>query len=410
MIITLVKANFSASNIGILNSFAVLTNLGLGCSYNGPSSIERNGSLNATISISNGYVLNDDGLIITMGGNAVTSGITVNDNTITIDISSVTGNIAITVSTKNATPGEEDDDTNISGFTVQPLSLDSASWVNSTVGATGINSVTEGSTNKRLTYNQVFDVPESGRIKVTCADNYQWGVRSGVAEDSMVNNQFWLNNGDELEIASSGAPSKFMIIFRKSSQGGNEAPFSRQTDTSIVETISKSDVAAMNPALYYADSDSAAFDTSDYELVFTPETDASNWALATVSESGIGADGSNQKRLTYTTVLDATLLQEHQVIGVTCADGYQWAVRVSADGGETYPNNCYWYNSGTVIRVGYAGTSPSATSGTKPTNYILVFRKYKESNGGYSGSNDNQFTGKTEAVNIGAKVYTAKAY
>ena len=99
MIITLVKADFSSKNIGTLNSFAVLTNLGLGCTYNGPVTVEKNGSFNATISISNNYLLNDNGLIITMGGNNITSNAVVNNNSITINIAEVTGIINIIVLT-----------------------------------------------------------------------------------------------------------------------------------------------------------------------------------------------------------------------------------------------------------------------------------------------------------------------
>lgn len=110
MIITLVKANFSANNIGVLNNFSILTNLGLGCTYNGPSSIKKNDSLTATISISNGYVLNDNGLIITMSGNLITDGIVIEDNLITINIPEVTGTIIITALTYNNSvnpPSEE---------------------------------------------------------------------------------------------------------------------------------------------------------------------------------------------------------------------------------------------------------------------------------------------------------------
>lgn len=414
MIITLKGANFASSNIGTLSTWTISRVLGSGATYNGVTHVDKNATFSATVTIATGYELGSAGVTVTMGGTAVTSGVTTSGNVITISIGSVTGNVVIKVPTINTATGEEgggaNDDTTVTGFTAQSLNLDTSAWACSTVSADGKGSVKEGSSTKRLTYNQVFDVPESGRIKITCADNYQWGIRSGLTENDMPNNQFWLNNGDELEIASSGAPSKFMLIFRKSSIGGSEAPFSRMEDATILETISKSDIAAINPTLYYADSHSAAFDTSDYKLVLTPDTTASKWALATVSDSGIGTDGSNQNRLTYTTILDATQFQENQVIGVTCADGYQWAVRVSADGGTTYPNNCYWYNSGTFIRTGYAGTKPSDTAGDKATNYILVFRKCKERNGGYSSSNDNQFTGKTEAANIGAKVYTAKAY
>jgi hypothetical protein len=99
MIITLVKADFSANNIGTLSSFNVLTNLGKGCVYNGPTSVERNGSLSAIITISNAYVLNGE-VLVKMGSTVLSSGVTINGNTITLTISNIDGNISITVPTK----------------------------------------------------------------------------------------------------------------------------------------------------------------------------------------------------------------------------------------------------------------------------------------------------------------------
>lgn len=100
MIITLVKADFSANNIGTLDSFAVLTNFGIGCSYNGPTSVSTGEALNATITIADGYVLTNAG--VTMGGVALDV-VTITDNVITISIDAVTGIIIITVLTETDT-------------------------------------------------------------------------------------------------------------------------------------------------------------------------------------------------------------------------------------------------------------------------------------------------------------------
>jgi hypothetical protein len=107
MIITLVKADFSANNIGTLSSFNVLTNLGKGCVYKGPTSVERNGSLSATITISNAYVLNGE-VLVKMGSTVLSSGVTINENIIILTISNIDGNISITVPTK-AIAGETPD-------------------------------------------------------------------------------------------------------------------------------------------------------------------------------------------------------------------------------------------------------------------------------------------------------------
>ena len=64
MIITLVKANFSANNIGTLNSFVVLTNLSAGLTYDGPSFIENGSNLFATITVGEFFKLNPQSLML----------------------------------------------------------------------------------------------------------------------------------------------------------------------------------------------------------------------------------------------------------------------------------------------------------------------------------------------------------
>ena len=99
MIITLKGADFSTSNIGTLSSWNIKV-LGSGVTYNGVSFIDKDAALNVTITIAEGYELNGD-VTVTMGGNPVTSGITVNGNTITVAIGSVTGNVIVNVPTKS---------------------------------------------------------------------------------------------------------------------------------------------------------------------------------------------------------------------------------------------------------------------------------------------------------------------
>lgn len=64
-----------------------------------------NSGIQATLTIKEGYELGAAGVTVTMGGNPVTSGVTVNENTITINISKVTGNVTITVPTVSASDG-----------------------------------------------------------------------------------------------------------------------------------------------------------------------------------------------------------------------------------------------------------------------------------------------------------------
>lgn len=98
MIITLRGANFSASNIGTLSSWRVMQSLGIGASYSGANSVDKDASFSAIVTIADGYEVGSDGVTITMGGQPI-SAATSSGNTITINISKVTGNVSITVPT-----------------------------------------------------------------------------------------------------------------------------------------------------------------------------------------------------------------------------------------------------------------------------------------------------------------------
>jgi hypothetical protein len=108
MIIVLKGADFSASNIGTLSTWRVTRSLGTGADYVGPTSVDKGTAFNATITIAEGYELGASGVTVTMGGQILSSGVTINGNTITISIASVTGNVTIKVPTVNLSTGEED--------------------------------------------------------------------------------------------------------------------------------------------------------------------------------------------------------------------------------------------------------------------------------------------------------------
>lgn len=97
MIITLVKADFSKNNIGVLNAFSVVTSLGNGCTYLGPRNVANGGPLSASVVISEKYLFKT--VTMTMGGVEIND-YTVDGNTITINVASVTGRIVITVATE----------------------------------------------------------------------------------------------------------------------------------------------------------------------------------------------------------------------------------------------------------------------------------------------------------------------
>ena len=97
MIITLAKANFSMKNIGTLNSFPVLTNLGAGVVYEGPSMVDKNGALTATVSALKNYKIVAGEVVVTMGGEVITEGVTITSKSITINIPAVTGAVFISI-------------------------------------------------------------------------------------------------------------------------------------------------------------------------------------------------------------------------------------------------------------------------------------------------------------------------
>lgn len=107
MIITLKGADFSASNIGTLSSWRITRSLGVGATYDGPTSVNKGASFSATVTIAEGYELGAAGVTVTMGGIDI-SAVTINENIITINIPEVTGNVVIKVPTVSIMPDEPD--------------------------------------------------------------------------------------------------------------------------------------------------------------------------------------------------------------------------------------------------------------------------------------------------------------
>ena len=402
MIIVLKNANFSASNIGTLSSWRIIRSLGTGATYEGPVSVDKGAAFNAVITITEGYELAAAGVTVTMGGVA-TEAVTILDNVITIDISEVTGNIVIKVPTVNATTGEEEEEKDIlDDFTLYDLSYDTSAWRLATVGESGIGA--DGSNNKRLFTAEPIAIPESQRIIVTCAEGYQWGLRSGESATRLQQTQYWLNSGDELQIAWAPAGGVMYLGFRKIT---GEAPSACSTTSADYQavTMTKDDIALIQPKLYFRNEYTAEFDTTeDYVLVETLEGSEDKWILAVAGENGFNADGSTSTRLFYRQELDATKLCNADTILVTCAEGCQFGMRVN-NGGTTYPQNMYWYNSGTCLRFSVGGTSP-VTQGA-PTKYLLGFRKTGNHKNTAATTNDLKLT-KADGALINAKIYTAK--
>jgi hypothetical protein len=108
MIITLKGANFANSNIGTLDSYSIRF-VGSGVT-NSNTSVDResNTGYTTTITLGTGYELNGS-ITVTMGGTDITS-TAVSGLTITIP-TKVTGNVVITVPTKNTAGGSQEPDT-----------------------------------------------------------------------------------------------------------------------------------------------------------------------------------------------------------------------------------------------------------------------------------------------------------
>lgn len=109
MIITLMGADFSASNIGTLSSWRITHSLGSGATYEGVTSVDKGAAFSATVTLTEGYEIGTAGVTVTMGGTVLSGTHSISGNIITITIASVTGNVLIKVPTININTGEEDD-------------------------------------------------------------------------------------------------------------------------------------------------------------------------------------------------------------------------------------------------------------------------------------------------------------
>lgn len=100
MRIILKRADFSSNNIGVTPTWSIVTILGAGATYSGPNIVDKNSELIASVSVSNDYMIDTDGLTLLMGESNISStALTINDNIINIHIPSVTGNVSINVPT-----------------------------------------------------------------------------------------------------------------------------------------------------------------------------------------------------------------------------------------------------------------------------------------------------------------------
>lgn len=115
MIITIKGADFSLANIGTLSTYIISKSIGSGASFDIPNFVDKNSSVNWTITLDEGYTFGT--YSVTMRGVEVTP--TVVDNVMTISIAEVTGNVRIVVATVNEN-GEELPEPQMVTLTINP--------------------------------------------------------------------------------------------------------------------------------------------------------------------------------------------------------------------------------------------------------------------------------------------------
>lgn len=135
-------ADFSANNIGTIDSWSVSKTLGTGATYSGPTSVTKGGSFSATVTLGTNYEVGSAGVTFTMGG-VTQSSYSTSGQVITFTLSSVTGSIVIKVPTKNKTSGTED-----AGKEDKPIDLSALTLAHcySSKGSSKTNLTYDGST------------------------------------------------------------------------------------------------------------------------------------------------------------------------------------------------------------------------------------------------------------------------
>ncbi len=146
MIIVLKNADFSQSNIGTLSTWRISRSLGAGATYEGPTSVDKDAALSATVTLAEGYEVGAAGVTITMGGAVLSGAHSISDNVITIAITSVTGNVLIKVPTVNTATGEEEEpEVTKYTFTINPSPSDATVTLTASGYTQSGNSITVAS-------------------------------------------------------------------------------------------------------------------------------------------------------------------------------------------------------------------------------------------------------------------------
>lgn len=191
MIITLVKADFSANNIGTVDAWMVNRTLGVGASYEGVNSVAKGEPFTAIINLATGYTVADGGVVITMGGIPMGDAVTINGQTITITIAKVTGNILITALTKQ---GVVQEITDVSGYDLHLGFMSSTgAWNNINekykhivipiTGAATLDITSQESTPLYMAGLRSYSEPVNGEMP-DYSENEDWSTRIAVPKNT----------------------------------------------------------------------------------------------------------------------------------------------------------------------------------------------------------------------------------
>lgn len=336
MIIT-IKGNrpdiFKDSNIGTLSTWTISRVLGDGATYNGVSYIDKNATLNATVTIADGYELGSAGVTVTMGGNAVTSGITIDGNTITINITSVTGNVVIKVPTLNKSTGEEGGNTNPDVGGGDDDNDDNVSSMYTLVHGNQYVAAHLDNTARATISPYTITVPKG--VTITNKSNIKWAYYTGVNVNAMPSGS---GNGLWGDYTYTGTGAAIGIAFKK-------------TDDSVFDW----NVDSKNPADYFDVSDEGLWNGTakgEEETPVIPDTpegtlgDITTLTLVNGNPYGTAAQQTAANRVHSETALYAPA---GTVISCKDTTAYKWALRRVkgetdlTDGGDaTYKPDSVW--------------------------------------------------------------------
>lgn len=208
MIIVLKNADFSQSNIGTLSSWRITRSLGAGATYEGPTSVDKDAALSATVTLAEGYEVGTAGVTITMGGTVLSDAHSVSGNVITITIAEVTGNVLIKVPTVNTSTGEEEEpEVAKYTFTINPSPSDATVILTASGYTQSGNSITVASgTTVTWKVSKTGYTSQNGTQVVTSTSSKNITLNASSSENT-VN----LYNGNRIIVSSMNEMTDFKV-------------------------------------------------------------------------------------------------------------------------------------------------------------------------------------------------------